>query len=90
MYERHKRRYSLCDISKADRTVDVVLLKVRPHLTEPAQSARTPVPGTSSRVLSTPQQTGKEAEKGGGARARLAVRVSRDDARLAQPGSPAR
>lgn len=34
MYERHKRRYSLCDISKVDRTVDVVLLKVRgaaPH-----------------------------------------------------------
>lgn len=29
MYERHKRRYSLCDISKVDRTVDVVLLKVR-------------------------------------------------------------
>lgn len=28
MYERHKRRYSLCDISKVDRTVDVVLLKV--------------------------------------------------------------
>ncbi|PKU35515.1 hypothetical protein llap_14183 [Limosa lapponica baueri] len=27
MYERHKRRYSLCDISKVDRTVDVVLLK---------------------------------------------------------------
>ncbi|KAJ6662882.1 hypothetical protein lerEdw1_011086 [Lerista edwardsae] len=27
MYERHKRRYSLCDISKADRAVDVVLLK---------------------------------------------------------------
>lgn len=31
MYERHKRRYSLCDISKVDRTVDVVLLKVRGH-----------------------------------------------------------
>lgn len=29
MYERHKRRYSLCDISKVDRPVDVVLLKVR-------------------------------------------------------------
>lgn len=29
MYERHRRRYSLCDISKVDRTVDVVLLKVR-------------------------------------------------------------
>ncbi|XP_072655096.1 A-kinase anchor protein 13 isoform X17 [Canis lupus baileyi] len=28
MYERHKRRYSLCDISKVDRTVDVVLLKI--------------------------------------------------------------
>lgn len=29
MYERHKRRYSLCDISKVDaRAVDVVLLKV--------------------------------------------------------------
>lgn len=28
MYERHKRRYSLCDISKVDRSVDVVLLKV--------------------------------------------------------------
>lgn len=32
MYERHKRRYSLCDISRVDRTVDVVLLKVRPCL----------------------------------------------------------
>lgn len=31
MYERHKRRYSLCDISKVDRAVDVVLLKVRSH-----------------------------------------------------------
>lgn len=31
MYERHKRRYSLCDISKGDRAVDVVLLKVRSH-----------------------------------------------------------
>ncbi|XP_047592182.1 A-kinase anchor protein 13 isoform X6 [Lutra lutra] len=28
MYERHKRRYSLCDISRVDRTVDVVLLKI--------------------------------------------------------------
>ncbi|XP_051691124.2 A-kinase anchor protein 13 isoform X24 [Oryctolagus cuniculus] len=28
MYERHRRRYSLCDISKVDRTVDVVLLKI--------------------------------------------------------------
>uniref|UniRef100_A0A8D0SQ43 A-kinase anchoring protein 13 n=1 Tax=Sus scrofa TaxID=9823 RepID=A0A8D0SQ43_PIG len=28
MYERHKRRYSLCDISKVHRTVDVVLLKI--------------------------------------------------------------
>ncbi|XP_010157537.1 PREDICTED: A-kinase anchor protein 13 [Eurypyga helias] len=28
MYERHKRRYSLCDISKVDRSVDVVLLKI--------------------------------------------------------------
>ncbi|XP_027977941.1 A-kinase anchor protein 13 isoform X14 [Eumetopias jubatus] len=28
MYERHKRRYSLCDFSKVDRTVDVVLLKI--------------------------------------------------------------
>ncbi|XP_018423060.1 PREDICTED: A-kinase anchor protein 13 [Nanorana parkeri] len=28
MYERHKRRYSLCDISKVDRTVDVVLIKI--------------------------------------------------------------
>ncbi|XP_036909570.1 A-kinase anchor protein 13 isoform X5 [Sturnira hondurensis] len=28
MYERHKRRYSLCDISKVDRAVDVVLLKI--------------------------------------------------------------
>lgn len=34
MYERHKRRYSLCDISKVDRTVDVVLLKVRGHTPE--------------------------------------------------------
>ncbi|XP_075431351.1 A-kinase anchor protein 13 isoform X11 [Ascaphus truei] len=28
MYERYKRRYSLCDISRADRAVDVVLLKI--------------------------------------------------------------
>ncbi|XP_078539285.1 A-kinase anchor protein 13 isoform X2 [Lissotriton helveticus] len=28
MYERYKRRYSLCDISKVDRAVDVVLLKI--------------------------------------------------------------
>lgn len=35
MYERHKRRYSLCDISKVDRTVDVVLLKVRATLQNP-------------------------------------------------------
>uniref|UniRef100_A0A8C5PEB9 A-kinase anchoring protein 13 n=1 Tax=Leptobrachium leishanense TaxID=445787 RepID=A0A8C5PEB9_9ANUR len=28
MYERYKRRYSLCDISKIDRAVDVVLLKI--------------------------------------------------------------
>ncbi|XP_026504247.1 A-kinase anchor protein 13 [Terrapene carolina triunguis] len=50
MYERHKRRYSLCDISKVDRTVDVVLLKINreswcsiepcsdPSLLEPTQS----------------------------------------------------
>ncbi|XP_013921201.1 PREDICTED: A-kinase anchor protein 13-like [Thamnophis sirtalis] len=28
MYERHKRRYSLCEISKEERAVEVVLLKV--------------------------------------------------------------
>ncbi|XP_053897137.1 A-kinase anchor protein 13 isoform X9 [Malaclemys terrapin pileata] len=50
MYERHKRRYSLCDISKVDRTVDVVLLKINreswcsiepcsdPSLLEPTQT----------------------------------------------------
>ncbi|KAH1184425.1 hypothetical protein KIL84_015041 [Mauremys mutica] len=50
MYERHKRRYSLCDISKVDRTVDVVLLKINreswcsiepcsdPPLLEPTQT----------------------------------------------------
>lgn len=37
MYERHKRRYSLCDISKVDRTVDVVLLKVRGHTSQSPQ-----------------------------------------------------
>ncbi|XP_073083353.1 A-kinase anchor protein 13 isoform X13 [Manis javanica] len=47
MYERHKRRYSLCDISKVDRTVDVVLLKINqeswctvtPHPDEASLSA---------------------------------------------------
>ncbi|KAL7980142.1 hypothetical protein Chor_001410 [Crotalus horridus] len=28
MYERHKRRYSLCEISKEERAVEVVLLKI--------------------------------------------------------------
>lgn len=45
MYERHKRRYSLCDISKVDRTVDVVLLKVRGHT---SQSPQLPSAFTSS------------------------------------------
>lgn len=47
MYERHKRRYSLCDISKVDRTVDVVLLKVRGHT---SQSPQLSVPFSSHLV----------------------------------------
>ncbi|XP_033022694.1 A-kinase anchor protein 13 isoform X2 [Lacerta agilis] len=42
MYERHKRRYSLCDISKVDRTVDVVLLKINRESWSPVETAQDP------------------------------------------------
>ncbi|KAK2503492.1 hypothetical protein MC885_019621 [Smutsia gigantea] len=51
MYERHKRRYSLCDISKVDRTVDVVLLKIN----QESWCTVTPCPDAAS--LSAPAQS---------------------------------
>ncbi|XP_036787791.2 A-kinase anchor protein 13 isoform X11 [Manis pentadactyla] len=51
MYERHKRRYSLCDISKVDRTVDVVLLKIN----QESWCTVTPHPDAAS--LSAPVQS---------------------------------
>uniref|UniRef100_A0ABM5EXL7 A-kinase anchor protein 13 isoform X9 n=1 Tax=Pogona vitticeps TaxID=103695 RepID=A0ABM5EXL7_9SAUR len=42
MYERYKRRYSLCDISKVDRTVDVVLLKINQESWCPVEPSSDP------------------------------------------------
>lgn len=75
MYERHKRRYSLCDISKVDRTVDVVLLKVRGQAADIAK-----LPGSFMSVSPAAESpaalpcTGRKVEKvvwkagGGGVR----------------------
>ncbi|ELK18242.1 A-kinase anchor protein 13 [Pteropus alecto] len=51
MYERHKRRYSLCDISKVDRAVDVVLLKIN------RESWCTVEPGPDAASLLAPTQS---------------------------------
>ncbi|XP_046292779.1 A-kinase anchor protein 13 isoform X13 [Marmota monax] len=55
MYERHKRRYSLCDISKVDRTVDVVLLKINRE----SWCTIEPCPGAAS-LLASQQSPGCE------------------------------
>lgn len=62
MYERHKRRYSLCDISKVDRTVDVVLLKVRGHTPSTPKLSGSSVSESSS-WIPWPPYIGRMAEK---------------------------